>query len=211
MYKLLLVDDEPVIRMTFRNLLPWADTPWAIAGMVANGEEALTFLESTPVDIVITDMKMPQMDGLELIRHLKKGGFQGAILVLSNYSDFSLVRQAMQLGARDYLLKTDMEEDSMREALEQLSANLTSCTDARHIGTSMTDDYRRTLLRDFLLGYTLTEENCKDPAIMLPHTPYRLMNVVINAEQRAAARKSIRNILLANLNEQADVLCLNEQ
>ena len=45
MYQLLLVDDEPVIRMTFRNLLPWDDTPWHIAGMVSSGEEALAFVE----------------------------------------------------------------------------------------------------------------------------------------------------------------------
>ena len=72
MYQLLLVDDEPVIRMTFRNLLPWDDSPWHIAGMVSNGEEALAFLAQHSVDIIITDMKMPQMNGLELIRHLKE-------------------------------------------------------------------------------------------------------------------------------------------
>ncbi len=213
MYQLLLVDDEPVIRMTFRNLLPWDDTPWHIAGMVSNGEEALAFLEQQPADIVITDMKMPQMNGLELIRRLKERHFPGTILVLSNYSDFSLVRQAMQLGARDYMLKTDMEAAPMREALERLSENLApSGKRTAAEGGGMTDDDRRTVLRDLMLGYAPAEENGRKDALLLPYAPYRMLDVVMGEPgERPAAYKSVRNVLLANFNEQTDVVYLGEQ
>ena len=210
MYQLLLVDDEPVIRMTFRNLLPWDDTPWHIAGMVSSGEEALAFVEQHPVDIVITDMKMTPMNGLELIRHLKERRFHGAILVLSTYSDFSLVRQAMQLGARDYMLKTDMEAAPMREALEHLSENLIPSGDRIVSEAGITDDYRRTVLRDLMLGYAPTGETIWNDSILLPHAPYRMLDVVIQGE-RPATRKSVRNVLLANFSEQADVICLGKQ
>lgn len=213
MYTLLLVDDEPVIRMTFRNLLPWDDTPWRIAGMVANGEEALDFLKKCPVDIVITDMMMPQMNGLELIRHLRKQQFAGAILVLSNYSDFSLVRQAMQLGARDYMLKADMEAESLRDALTRLSENLAPfCSPLEPGEAVMPDDYRRTLLRELMLGYALPENAVQSGGELLPHAPYRLLYVALDrSDERTTARKSIRNVLLANFSEQTDVLCLGEQ
>lgn len=213
MYQLLLVDDEPVIRMTFRNLLPWDDSPWHIAGMVSNGEEALAFLAQHSVDIIITDMKMPQMNGLELIRHLKEQRFPGAILVLSNYSDFSLVRQAMQLGARDYMLKTDMEAAPMREALERLSENLAPAEKrAAPEPTGITDDYRRTVLRDLMLGYAPTEESDWNDSVLLPHAPYRMLDVVMgNLGERPVTYKSIRNVLLANFNEQTDVIYLGEQ
>ncbi len=210
MYQLLLVDDEPVIRMTFRNLLPWDNTLWHIAGMVSNGEEALAFLAQHPVDIVITDMKMPQMNGLELILRLKEQRFPGAILVLSNYSDFSLVRQAMQLGARDYMLKTDMEAAPMREALERLSENLIPSGGRVAPETAgITDDYRRTVLRDLMLGYAPSEET---DSLLLPHGPYQMLDVVMeNQGERPTTHKSVRNVLLANFNEQADVVYLGEQ
>lgn len=211
MFELLLVDDEPVIRMTFRNLLPWDETPWHIAGMVANGQEALAFLNTHQVDIIITDMKMPHMSGLELIHRLQKQNYPGAILVLSNYSDFSLVRQAMNLGAKDYILKADLDEPIMYEALSRLSEHLTAREALPDTGApSSTDGLRRTILRNTLLGFTLPEETPKN-MLLLPYAPYVLLDVhIAENPHRSVSYKSIRNVLLANFNEQTDVICLSD-
>lgn len=211
MFELLLVDDEPVIRMMFRNLLPWNETPWHIAGMVANGQEALDFLHTQQVDIIITDMKMPHMSGLELIQRLKKQNYLGAILVLSNYSDFSLVRQAMNLGAKDYILKADLDEPIMYEALSRLTEHLTARKALPDTGApTSTDGLRRTILRNTLLGFTLPEETPKN-MLLLPYAPYVLLDVhIAENPHRSVSYKSIRNVLLANFNEQTDVICLSD-
>lgn len=211
MFELLLVDDEPVIRMTFRNLLSWDETPWHIAGMVANGQEALAFLNTHQVDIIVTDIKMPHMSGLELIHRLQKQNYLGAILVLSNYSDFSLVRQAMNLGAKDYILKADLDEPVMYEALSRLSEHLTVCEALPAMGAQTSiDGLRRTILRNTLLGFTLPEETPENMSL-LPYAPYVLLDVHIAENlRRSVSYKSIRNVLLANFNEQTDVICLSD-
>uniref|UniRef100_UPI0027E2C80B response regulator n=1 Tax=Prevotella sp. TaxID=59823 RepID=UPI0027E2C80B len=77
----------------------------------ANGLEAVPLIEKHHPDIIITDLKMPEMDGLELIRFLKEKEYPGEILVLSNYEDFDSVRSALLLGAADYLLKIKIQPD----------------------------------------------------------------------------------------------------
>ena len=116
MFKILLVDDEPIIKIGVRKLLEGTD--YIIAGTASNGSEALLFLETNSVDIILTDLKMPVMDGIELIRQLQAIAFEGAVLVLSNYSEFELVRAA------DYILKTDMTRAHLLEHMEKISQNL---------------------------------------------------------------------------------------
>lgn len=81
-------------------------------------------METNSVDIILTDLKMPVMDGIELIRQLQAIAFEGAVLVLSNYSEFELVREALTEGAADYILKTDMTRAHLLEHMEKISQNL---------------------------------------------------------------------------------------
>lgn len=121
MYNILLVDDEPIIKMAFRKMINWGETDFAIQGMTSNGLEALDFIKNNPIpiDIIVTDLVMPQMDGIELIRQVKETGFDGEILVLSNYSDFELVRQALLAGAMDYMLKVNINAQLLTQQLEK--------------------------------------------------------------------------------------------
>ena len=117
MFRILLIDDEPMIKIGVRKLLE--DTDYIIAGTANNGMEALEYLKTNSVDIIMTDLKMPVMNGLELIHQLNALSFDGAILVLSNYSDFELVREALTAGALDYILKTDMTRSRLLKYLEK--------------------------------------------------------------------------------------------
>ena len=120
MFKILLVDDEPIIKIGVRKLLEGTD--YIIAGTAGDKvSEALLFLETNSVDIILTDLKMPVMDGIELIRQLQAIAFEGAVLVLSNYSEFELVREALTEGAADYVLKTDMTRAHLLEHMEKIS------------------------------------------------------------------------------------------
>jgi len=119
MYRVLFADDEPIMRIAFRKMMEEGDGRFTLAANLANSAEALAYIDKNPVDIVVTDLKMPVMDGLELIEGLKASGFAGAILVLSNYNDFELVRLALTRGASDYLLKQSIDAQKL---LVQLSA-----------------------------------------------------------------------------------------
>ena len=118
MYNLLLVDDEPLIKVAFQSAVEWGKNGFLLAATASNGQEALHIVETQHIDAVITDLKMPGMDGLALIHELKKRSFTGPILVLSNYSDFDSVRTALTDGAYDYFLKINMNGESIGEHLE---------------------------------------------------------------------------------------------
>lgn len=121
MYNLLLVDDEPLIKVAFQSAVEWGKNGFLLAATASNGQEALHIVETQHIDAVITDLKMPGMDGLALIHELKKRSFIGPILVLSNYSDFDSVRTALTDGAYDYFLKINMNGESIGEHLKKMA------------------------------------------------------------------------------------------
>jgi two-component system, response regulator YesN len=120
--RVLLVDDEPFYRSALRALLPWEAHGWAIAGEVIDGAEALTFLRRDPVDVVFTDIRMPVMDGVELIRRARAEGIRAAFVVLSAYDDFGLVKGAFLEGARDYVLKPELSAERVLAALARVES-----------------------------------------------------------------------------------------
>lgn len=124
MYKIIIVDDEMIVRHAVKTLIIWEGSRFEYAGSAANGMSALEMAGRTGADIIITDIKMPEMDGLELIKRLKAEGFEGEVLVLSNYNDFELVREALKCGAYDYMLKLTLKTESFMQTLEEIAIKL---------------------------------------------------------------------------------------
>lgn len=124
MYTILIIDDEPIVKIALRSILPWEEHGFSICGTASNGLEAMPLIQKHQPDVIITDLKMPEMDGLELIRTLKEKGYPGAILVLSNYEDFDSVRSALLLGAADYLLKIKIQPDNLLACLNKTTEKL---------------------------------------------------------------------------------------
>lgn len=120
MYRMLIVDDEIPVREGIRRMLRWPDYDIEICGEAANGFQALELMKKYKPDFVLTDIKMPEMDGLELLEKVKKQGFESKMIVLSGYNDFVLVKQAMKLGAVDYLLKPAGRGELLQLIEEQL-------------------------------------------------------------------------------------------
>lgn len=121
MKQVLIVDDDTIVRITLRTLIDWESFGYQVAGDAVNGKQALWYLETCPADLVITDMKMPVMDGLGLINEIHKRGISPQILVLSGYDDFNLVREAFRMGAKDYLLKADLNQQTLEGTLKRLN------------------------------------------------------------------------------------------
>ncbi|MWV43713.1 response regulator [Paenibacillus sp. HJL G12] len=124
MYKVLIVDDEMIVRHAVKTLIHWEGSQFVYAGSAASGKSALRIMQEQPADIVITDIKMPEMDGIELIKQLLDSGFDGEILVLSNFNDFELVREALKCGAHDYMLKLTLKSDNFMQTLGEIATKL---------------------------------------------------------------------------------------
>ncbi len=120
MRNVLIVDDDTIVRITLRSLINWEEMGYQIAADAIHGQQALEYIKDHPVDLVITDMKMPVMDGIGLLEELNRLKTIPAVLVLSGYDDFKLVRDAFRLGACDYLLKTGLTEETLAAMLKRL-------------------------------------------------------------------------------------------
>jgi two-component system response regulator YesN len=122
--KVLIVDDEPQIRRWIELLVHKIGLNIQVAGTCSNGKEALKACRSIPVDVVITDIKMPVMDGIELIRQLKEELPAMRTLIMSSYSEFHYASEALKAGASDYILKAEVTVDDLRAALRKVQVEL---------------------------------------------------------------------------------------
>ncbi|MHB8062273.1 MAG: response regulator transcription factor [Ruminiclostridium sp.] len=121
MYKVLVVDDEPIVRVALKTLVKWESCGYLFDFEASNGKQAIKLINDNPdIAIVITDLKMPVMDGFELISEIKKKDLKIQIVVLSGYNDYDLVRQAFKLGASDYILKSEMDPHNIIKLLNDL-------------------------------------------------------------------------------------------
>lgn len=114
----LIVDDECPIREELR-AFPWAACDAVLIGEAENGEEALALCERHAPDIVVTDIAMPIMDGLTFIRELRKKHPATQIILLTCHGDFAYAKEAIALGASDYILKVSLDEDELMQALRK--------------------------------------------------------------------------------------------
>jgi len=104
-YAVFLVEDEVVVRESIRDSVPWEGSGFHLAGEAADGEMALPLIQDIKPDILITDIKMPFMDGLELSRIVRRNLPWVKIIIISGHEEFALAREAISLAVTDYLLK----------------------------------------------------------------------------------------------------------
>ncbi len=121
MIKTLIVDDEQYVLDGFKECVDWERFGMSIVGEANNGQEALAFIERQAVDVIFTDVRMPMMNGIELIAKLHEDGCKAKVIILSGYEDFEYARSAIQYNAFEYLLKpATMEkiEETLRKLVE---------------------------------------------------------------------------------------------
>ncbi|WP_242855638.1 response regulator [Ruminiclostridium josui] len=160
MFKVLLVDDEPMALEALKIVADWKELGFTICGEGKNGDEALNKIKETKPDLVVTDIRMPGMDGLELIRNVKENVNQDTIfIIVSGYDEFEYAKKAMQYGIRYYVLKP-VFKDEFSEVLVEIVDKL---EEKYQLGKMTANNVRAdigNLLGEFLLG-NLDEDELK--------------------------------------------------
>lgn len=128
MRKILIVDDEQIVRVGLTSMINWPNEGYELLPPAKNGEEAISLLATYQPDILITDLDMPIMHGLDLIRYFKEHYPSIKIIVLSNHGDFELVHQAMSLGVYDFILKVTMTPDKLIDMVNRAALTLPELT-----------------------------------------------------------------------------------
>lgn len=121
MYKVLIADDEPKVCRLIEKVVDWKTLGLEIAGVVENGIQALAAIKEQDVDIVITDIRMPGYDGLELIRRAKEINAQIGFVIISGHRQFDYAQKAIRYGVEDYLLKP-IDEKELAKILKKMVA-----------------------------------------------------------------------------------------
>ncbi|MDQ0169363.1 response regulator transcription factor [Paenibacillus tundrae] len=145
MYKLMIVDDELLMRVGIRSMLNWEEFGFHVVGEAGNGKEALELALEVSPDLIITDIKMPVMDGLKLIQEASCVLKTCKYVILSNFDEFHYVKEALKLGAADYLIKSEITESSLSELLTTVTLKLQSEQISPANVPSVTIDYSKSL------------------------------------------------------------------
>lgn len=111
MYKVMAADDEAYVRDALKQLIPWQTLGCQLVQVVSNGRELIDEMEQAHPDIIITDIRMPQLDGLEVCKYVHDRCPEAQVIILSAYSDFTYARTALRFGACEYVLKIELIDE----------------------------------------------------------------------------------------------------
>lgn len=119
MLRVVVVEDEELVRKGIVLAVDWVSVDCAVVGEAANGEEGLELIRRLKPDIIVTDVKMPKLDGIEMIRRLREEENSAYVIILTAYGDFEYAQAAVKLGAVDYLLKP-FHDGELEQVVERI-------------------------------------------------------------------------------------------
>ena len=184
MFKVLLVDDEEEVRHGIRDRIDWASYGFEIAGEAENGREALNFFDDLLPDVVVTDINMPFMDGIELAAEINEAYPTVKVIILTGFDDFKFAQAAIKYGVSDYILKPVLPKD-INELLEKLRDRINSEKEERENIESLRLHYKESLplLRENFLVNLILGKSVSGST----ETRIRDMNIKLNGKWYSAA------------------------
>ena len=207
MMKVFLVDDEIAIRENLRNSFPWEEKGYQLVGEAPDGEMALPMLRDLNTDILLTDIRMPFMDGMKLCEEVQRTMPWVERIILSGYDDFAYAQKAISLGVREYLLKP-VTAAELEAALNRVRLQIEEKRRERDNLTAMRERLSSggQFLRDKLLASLFTDEgNAEDDDALLSQMRgmginltagcYAVIDIAFDAE--GEARMACRNALIS--------------
>ncbi|MEC6748206.1 response regulator [Marinilactibacillus sp. XAAS-LB27] len=172
MYTVVLVDDEPIVREGMAYIIDWKKEGFQIIDSVDNGVAGLDVIEEKEPDLVITDIRMPGLNGLEMVEAAKKRQLHSKFIVLSGYSDFEYAQKSVSLGALHYLLKPidDVQlTEILRKIKLQIEEEQTKKTERTHV--------EKYLFANQLFSYIMYREKAFDLGRLNRYQTFRLMKI----------------------------------
>lgn len=165
MPKVLFIDDEPYVLEGLRTMINWAEYGFTVCAQATNGHDGLEALLNHRPELVITDIRIPGMNGLEVVKQARKAGcLSTSFIILSGYSDFSYIQDAMRHGVSAYLLKP-LDEEEIQEALTDVCTRLKrqkseTPPGAPLFGADLNEEFRRS--QPLLLNYNYSHDYFHD-------------------------------------------------
>ena len=147
MYRVLIADDEKIEREGIKFLLSMEEGEYEIQE-ASNGKQALNIIHSQEIDFLLTDIKMPHMDGLELAARVREENPEIPIVIFSGYSDFGFAQEAMRYGVKEYVLKP-VDPDTFHKTINKVKAEISS----RRTQKQKAEKEKNFLLQYFLQAY----------------------------------------------------------
>lgn len=144
LYKILFVDDEEEVRKSIIKKIPWDTVGFEVVGDAENGEDALDKISSLEPDVVITDIKMPFMDGLELAKRVKQERSSIEVVIFSGFNEFEYAKQAIKINVTEYILKP-VNVKELTEILKNLKKKLDDKIAAKRNVDQLREKYQSTL------------------------------------------------------------------
>jgi len=191
MYRILVVDDEPLTKEYLKKNIPLIDSRFTVTCEAMEGTEALIILKNEKIDLIITDIKMPLMDGLELSKKVSENYPDIIIVILSGYDEFEFAKEAMRYAVKDYLLKPLVTED-LRKVLNNVAMDIEKINTKKFLHNtllSLSEDSKKQISKNFLKA--VVSESNMDISIMYP----------IIFKMKVSLIESEGTILLLKINE----------
>ncbi|WP_261305430.1 response regulator transcription factor [Paenibacillus andongensis] len=146
--KLLIVDDEWIIADSLSSMEEWDERHIEVVGIAHNGYDAIRYLEAEPIGLVISDIRMPDMDGLQLLQYIYEEMSNTQVILISGYEDFTYARTALKYGAKGYILKP-IDTDELLETVDRLlgSRNPETGADIEAVQPELPLTYHKEIVR----------------------------------------------------------------
>ncbi|MFW6022353.1 MAG: response regulator transcription factor [bacterium] len=164
MYRVMIVDDEPNIRNGLRYIIDWEKYNFTICNLARNGKDALEKIKETYPDLIVTDIKMPGLDGLGLIKYIRENlnDKNMSFIILSGYDDFDYAKQAIKYNVRSYLLKP-LDEEELISFLKLLNEELSRNNDFEYFYNKKASKFNETFndIEEFNLLINAIQKNNK--------------------------------------------------
>jgi two-component system, response regulator YesN len=151
MYNVLIVDDEPIIREGMKTLIPWEEYGFQVIETARDGKEALEIFRVNEIHLIIADIRMPRMSGIELIETIRKEDVKVQIIILSGYADFEYAQKAIRENVAGYLLKP-VEEEDLIGFIQRIKLNFDKDQSEKQVRTVSLQEVRHTLLQTIIDG-----------------------------------------------------------
>lgn len=195
MYKVLLVDDDPAICEGLPLLIDWTALRFEVAVTAADGQIALNVLLDSPVDLIVTDIRMPKLDGIDLIKEIRSRGLEVPVVIISGHKDFEYAQTAMAFGVRHYLLKP-VNAQMLVSTLVEIRHELDDRARIERTVHESLQVLRQRQVWELLNQPPLEKQNVQEgwPASTSIRTPYRVMIVAVQGITQTAAHQLLESM-----------------